>query len=363
MHQMRRSAKKMITIVVADDEKLIRAGLKKILTDSLGVPISVLEAKNGTEALAICKQEQPDIIITDIHMPQMDGVVLMKEISALPHHPAIIVLSGYDDFTYAKAAIQSGAVSYILKPVDKKELMSAVNEAVAVSKKEEQTRNERALRTIVEEGRVENGSNLANCNFSNGLYAVSISGSRCSETLAQTLQPVQYYILEQKKQFACIVIPREALYLLETDLSLSLYAIGVSTPSDTVSSLRILKHQSFSALLQSFFADGTSELMVERRSGIFFFNDKCGAIDFSFSDKQYEKCVDKLDIATAEEAQQSVEKLFLFEEIAPSSCAETLDYLYNKIVTNLFARFPGYTDTDVYLHLKSIMIENIWQYK
>src|SRR5574344_1590540 len=100
----------MITIVVADDEKLIRAGLKKILSESMGVPISVLEAKNGVEALDLCKKEQPDLIITDIRMPQMDGVELMKQLSSLSHHPAIIVLSGYDDFSYAKAAIQNGAV-------------------------------------------------------------------------------------------------------------------------------------------------------------------------------------------------------------------------------------------------------------
>ena len=61
----------------------------------------------------------------------MDGVELMKNISQLEEvrRPAIIVLSGYDDFSYAKAAIQSGALSYILKPVDKKELITAVNSA------------------------------------------------------------------------------------------------------------------------------------------------------------------------------------------------------------------------------------------
>src|SRR5574344_177292 len=296
-------------------------------------------------------------------MPQMDGVELMKQLSSLPHHPAIIVLSGYDDFSYAKAAIQSGAVSYILKPVDKKELLSAVNEAVAASKKEEKARNEKALRTIVEEGRMEDGAELSNCNFSNGLYTVTAAGSHCVEALAQTLQPVQYYILEQKKQFACIVIPREALYLLETDISLAPYIIGISTASDSISSLRTLCHQSFSAMLQSFFVEGKNEPAQEHRTGIFFYDERNAASDFTFSDKQYEKCISKLDIATAEEAQSAVLNLCSFAEIAPASCAETLYYVYNKIITNLFTRFPGYTDTDVYLHLKSIMIENIWQLK
>ena len=352
----------MITIVVADDEKLIRAGLKKILTDSLGVPISVLEAKNGTEALAICKQEQPDIIITDIRMPQMDGVVLMKEISALPHHPAIIVLSGYDDFAYAKAAIQSGAVSYILKPVDKKELMSAVNEAVAVSKKEEQTRNEQTLRTIVDEGRLETGSELPGCTFNNGLYSITITGVHCVETLTLVLQPVQYYILEQKKQYAVFVIPREALYLLETDISLSQCTVGVSSAGESVSALRTLCRQSFAALMQSFLVEGGNVFAQEKRKGIFYYKESCAVSDFSAIDQQYEKCVGRLDIASTEEVQKSIETLFTFPELPQSAYAETVAHLYNRILSNLFTRFPGYSDTDMYLHLKSIMIENIWQF-
>ena len=147
----------MITIVLADDEKLIRAGLKKILLDSIDIPLEIIEAKNGEEALAFCKEKQPEILITDIRMPVMDGVELMKNISELDEimRPAIIVLSGYDDFSYAKAAIQSGALSYILKPVDKKELITAVNSAIMDSLKEEKEKNEEKFRQIIEKGRLD----------------------------------------------------------------------------------------------------------------------------------------------------------------------------------------------------------------
>ena len=67
----------MITIVLADDEKLIRAGLKKILQDSIDIPMEIIEAKNGEEALELCRQKTPEILITDIRMPVMDGVELM----------------------------------------------------------------------------------------------------------------------------------------------------------------------------------------------------------------------------------------------------------------------------------------------
>ena len=73
----------MITIVLADDEKLIRAGLKKILLDSIDFPLEIIEAKNGQEALDFCKEKRPEILITDIRMPVMDGVELMKNISQM----------------------------------------------------------------------------------------------------------------------------------------------------------------------------------------------------------------------------------------------------------------------------------------
>ena len=138
----------MITIVLADDEKLIRAGLKKILMENLDIPLNIIEAKNGQEALELCKEKHPALLITDIRMPVMDGVELMKNIAAMPAQndkPAIIVLSGYDDFPYAKAAIQSGAISYILKPVDKKELITTVKTAIMDSIKEEKLISEMLL--------------------------------------------------------------------------------------------------------------------------------------------------------------------------------------------------------------------------
>ena len=158
----------MISIVIADDEKLIRAGIKKILTTSFDVPLAIHEAKNGQEALALCKQELPELIITDIRMPIMDGVELMKQLNQLETKPAIIVLSGFDDFSYAKEAIANGAVSYILKPVDKKELITAVNSAITFSRKDEKKRNEAILKQIAEQGHLDKDIIPDNIKFENG---------------------------------------------------------------------------------------------------------------------------------------------------------------------------------------------------
>ena len=142
----------MIEILIADDEKLIRAGIAKMISKSIeNIELKIVEAKNGQEALEICKTDEPQVLITDIRMPIMDGVELMKNVSALENKPKIIVLSGFDDFVYAKSAIQNGALSYILKPVDKTELINAVEQAITEFRKTEKQKTEDTLKNIITE--------------------------------------------------------------------------------------------------------------------------------------------------------------------------------------------------------------------
>ncbi|MDR0401349.1 MAG: response regulator [Treponema sp.] len=118
----------MTKILVVDDEKNIRAGIQKILSEEFSGGIVLFEAKNGEDALELAVREKPDILITDIRMPKMDGLELMRRLrlSSSNKDIHIIVLSGYDEFSYAQKAINYHASSYILKPVDRKELMDAV---------------------------------------------------------------------------------------------------------------------------------------------------------------------------------------------------------------------------------------------
>jgi two-component system response regulator YesN len=199
----------MITVVLADDEKLIRAGLKKILLDSIDIPLEIIEAKNGEEALKLCQEKQPEILITDIRMPVMDGVELMKNISQLEEvqRPAIIVLSGYDDFSYAKAAIQSGALSYILKPVDKKELITAVNSAIMDYQKEEKEKNEEKFKQIIEKGRLDDVSGLPEITVKNGLRCIVIYGRNSAAALEAVMKGRRYYVVEQIRNSVLIVYP------------------------------------------------------------------------------------------------------------------------------------------------------------
>ena len=354
----------MITIVLADDEKLIRAGLKKILLDSIDIPLEIIEAKNGEEALELCKEKQPEILITDIRMPVMDGVELMKNISELDEvmRPAIIVLSGYDDFSYAKAAIQSGALSYILKPVDKKELITAVNSAIMDSLKEEKEKNEEKFRQIIEKGRLDDVTGLPEITVKNGLRCIVIYGRNSIQALEAVMNGRRYYVVEQTKNSVLIVYPFDGKEVEYEPSYLETYIVGISGPADDYSMLRTMRRQAMTAAMQAFFDAETGKTLEQsRRGGLYFWENDTHISDFTSIDEIYEKMIAHCDIASPEETQADVAMFgTCFTENAKLN-SETLYYLYRKITSNMFTRYPGYTDSDMYLHIKSIMIESIFE--
>lgn len=122
----------MRRVVIADDESLIRKGIKTIIPwDEYGFEI-VGEASNGTEALSITKKERADVLITDVKMPDKSGIEVLKQIHALNMNTKVVLISGYNDFAFVKEGMVYGAVNYILKPVSKEELISTVKEIAAV---------------------------------------------------------------------------------------------------------------------------------------------------------------------------------------------------------------------------------------
>jgi two-component system response regulator YesN len=116
----------MFRIVIADDEEVMRNILAKKIAGS-GGPWSVAgTAGNGKQALEMIKQYGPDILITDICMPLMDGLELAGEAVKLNRDIKIVIISGYDDFAYAKKAITLGISDYLLKPFLPDELFSVL---------------------------------------------------------------------------------------------------------------------------------------------------------------------------------------------------------------------------------------------
>ncbi|MDZ5472294.1 response regulator [Bacillus sp. 31A1R] len=116
----------MYKILIVDDEKNIRQGIQAMIQREYPT-FETFIAADGLDALECTEQEQPDILITDIKMPRLDGIQLIKELQERDQKPALIILSGYDDFSYAKEAIKHRVKDYLLKPVNRKELFKTLN--------------------------------------------------------------------------------------------------------------------------------------------------------------------------------------------------------------------------------------------
>lgn len=119
----------MRKLLIVDDEKNIRRGLQAMIEREYEDVYDIRLACDAFEALDILKSENIDLLITDIRMPEMDGIGLIKSIQDFNLKPVIVIVSGYDDFSYAKAAIRYEVKEYLLKPVIREELAAAIKRA------------------------------------------------------------------------------------------------------------------------------------------------------------------------------------------------------------------------------------------
>ncbi len=120
----------MHKILIADDEVIERTLLERKLARSFAGEYEIVSVGNGKEVLEADASFEPDILILDVDMPVINGLEAAKELRHRGRTCAIIFLTAYDDFLYAKQAISVHAVDYLLKPCDDKELFLAVEEAI-----------------------------------------------------------------------------------------------------------------------------------------------------------------------------------------------------------------------------------------
>ncbi len=122
------NSEQSITVLIADDQRLLREGLATLLALTTDIRI-VAQASNGNEAVSLAKQHQPDVILMDIQMPHHDGVTATQAIrSALPH-TQVIMLTTFADDEYLFAALRAGACGYLLKDIPSEQLADAVRAA------------------------------------------------------------------------------------------------------------------------------------------------------------------------------------------------------------------------------------------
>lgn len=130
-----------IKVFLVEDELVIRRGIKNSIEWEKAGYVFVGEAGDGELAYPMILKEKPDILITDIRMPFMDGLELCKLVKKELPDIKILILSGYDEFDYAKEAIRLGVTEYLLKPISSLKLMEVLERVSRSIRKEKEDRN------------------------------------------------------------------------------------------------------------------------------------------------------------------------------------------------------------------------------
>ena len=120
----------MYRVVLVDDEQLILEGLSKVVKWAAYGCEVIGTARDGKEGLALIRQEKPDIVFSDIRMPNMDGLTMLAALRSEFPHMLVTVLTAYRDFDYAQKALHLGVHRYLLKPSK----MDELNEAIRTGK-------------------------------------------------------------------------------------------------------------------------------------------------------------------------------------------------------------------------------------
>lgn len=183
----------MYRILVVDDEEMITDSLATMLQETKVFELDVYKAYSGTEALEILNKYRMDIVISDICMPQMNGIDLVSRIREKWPACQVIFQSGYDDFKYAQQAIRHKVAHYILKSEGDENLLSAIGECIKYI--EESNLRQVTLMKIKEENEMyksilrynqikEGNLERTELNLSN---AMMLLAGRCSEEITQTM--------------------------------------------------------------------------------------------------------------------------------------------------------------------------------
>lgn len=120
--------RKPIRLLIADDHPVVRSGLRDMLSSQPDFEV-VAEATNGAEAVTLTSRLQPHVVLTDLAMPQMDGVAAITQIKAKHQDVQILVLTSYDSDADILPAIEAGAIGYLLKDSPREELYEAIRAA------------------------------------------------------------------------------------------------------------------------------------------------------------------------------------------------------------------------------------------
>jgi two-component system response regulator YesN len=142
----------MCKVLVVDDHDYITAGISKMIERMSGSQRKVYTANNGDDAEKIAIRINPDIVFTDIRMPDISGLELISRLKKHLNKTRYIVMSGYDDFAYARDALRLGVVDYLLKPIDKEDVERLIQESMKRLEEDQAQVHAAFVENITEQG-------------------------------------------------------------------------------------------------------------------------------------------------------------------------------------------------------------------
>ncbi|AZK45720.1 response regulator [Paenibacillus lentus] len=179
----------MLNVLLVDDEPWVLEGLRTMIAwEKYGFHVCG-EALSGSEAFRMIENQRPELVITDINMPNLNGLELIEQCNRLlPKPPKFVVLSGYDDFTYARSAMRQKVAEYLLKPVDDDDmntLLTRLNASIQEDRDLEQKRMKQQLFVI---------------NHMINRFIQGESGERLRQEAAQAMK------LQEPSELQCILL-------------------------------------------------------------------------------------------------------------------------------------------------------------
>lgn len=249
----------MFQILIVDDERIILNGCRFMIEELLdfAFPIQVLSAINVPEAITILEQDTPDLILTDIRMPVMDGFALIEHIRRLELSSQIVILTSHADFEYARRAIRYNVSDFILKPISEESLKSMIIKSYEFKKVEiEETKNANYLKLLTMLLYDVSPSDLLLTDdilhdlfpytyftiitVSLNINSLKAESSKLENILNQYYKHCHCYLLHERKQFICIC-NHDSFFIKPSNLQYSFqqvlgcdFLLGISISSNSI---------------------------------------------------------------------------------------------------------------------------------
>ncbi|WP_080832877.1 response regulator [Cohnella massiliensis] len=263
-------------LLIADDERNIRVGLRAMIERKFPGRYEFAFAENGDEALALLAGDRFELLLTDIRMPVMDGIELLEQMQALEAKPEVVILSGYDDFPYAKAAIRYQAKEYLLKPIVREELFAVLERLEDELRRKGEKRADDTLRRTREvsdqlayvllqesadEREIRERLTRAGLGWLDGEYAIALVKAAGGETDRQAMLEGLDRLLEgeaewgrcQDREGLTAVVARDSAILAKLPEALAAFSpnrprVGLSSRVSGMGRLRLAYSQARQAL-------------------------------------------------------------------------------------------------------------------